>query len=266
MNKLAANGVKQIPNARRSKLALAIALSLGASIVAPTALAQDNNSDKYESITVTGQKISRTLQETPASIAVFSTDALQEKNLGTVSEVLFEAANIHGNANGGFNIRGVDAFNVSGAGNSALATVYIDGAAMPERMTRNGFSTWDASQIEVLRGPQSTLQGRNALAGAVIVTTQAPTHDWQSKFRVQAGQHGEQELAVAFGGGLIEDQLAFRFSAEHQDFDGFNYNVTRNEHADTREDRLYRLKFLLTPSALSDFSAQLSLTRVTTSA
>jgi len=218
----------------------------------------------YERIIVTGQKITRTLQETPASIAVFSTDKIEQQNLGDFSEVLFETANVHSEANGSFSIRGINATSVTGGGNSGLASVYVDGASLPSRIFRNGFSTWDVSQVEVLRGPQSTIQGRNSLAGAIILTTQAPTHEFSGKYRVQVGQNGEQEFAVAVGGGLIKDELAFRFSAEKESFDGFNYNITRQEDADYRDDELYRLKLLYTPQALPELTAQLSLTHATT--
>lgn len=264
MNKLALQGIpKSNYPFKKCKVALSIALTFTAIASNQTAHAEDNNQE-YERIMVTGQKITRTLQETPASIAVFSSEKIEQQNLGEISEVLFEAANVHSTGNGSFNIRGIDAFNVSGSGSSALASVYVDAAALPERLIRNGFSTWDASQIEVLRGPQSTLQGRNALAGAIVMTTAAPSHEWNGKYRLQVGENGEQEAAIAFGGGLIEDQLAFRFSAEKEDFDGYNYNITRKEDADFKNDELYRLKILYTPNAIPDLSAQLSFTRATT--
>jgi iron complex outermembrane receptor protein len=247
---------------KKCKVTLSIALTFTAIAANQTAQAEDNNQE-YERIMVSGQKITRTLQETPASIAVFSTKKIEQHNLGEISEVLFEAANVHSTGYG-FNVRGIDAFNVSGSGSSALASVYVDGAALPERLIRNGFSTWDASQIEVLRGPQSTLQGRNALAGAIVMTTTAPTHEWNGKYRIQVGENGEQEAAIAVGGSLIEDQLAFRFSAEKEDFDGYNYNITRKEDADFKNDELYRLKLLYNPNEIPDFSAQLSFTRATT--
>lgn len=248
----------------KSKLHLAILAGLTATAFNAFAEEQAGEQEEYEKIMVRGQKITRTLQETPASIAVFSADKLEQQELGSLSETLFEAANVHATP-GGINIRGIDGFNVSGGGNSALASVYIDNAAMPRRLIANGFSTWDINQVEVLRGPQSTLQGRNSLAGAIILTSEAPTQEFKGKYRLELGQNGQREAAVAFGGGLIEDELAFRFSAEEQEFDGYNYNTTRREHADFSEDDLYRLKLLYTPSALPEFSAQVSYTKATTS-
>lgn len=250
-------------HARKSPLYFAIAASLTGASLAANAEVDANTEQEYEKIIVTGQKITRTLQETPASIAVFSADKMEQQELGSLSETLFEAANVHATS-GGMNIRGIDAFNVSGAGNSALASVYVDNAPMPRRMLANGFSTWDINQVEILRGPQSTLQGRNSLAGAVIMTSQAPTHTFAGKYRLEVGQHGQKEAAIALGGSLIKDELAFRISGETQDFDGYNYNTTRNEHSDFREDKLYRIKLLYTPTALPELSAQLSYTKAIT--
>lgn len=206
-----------------------------------------------------GKKYLELYKIPPASVVVFGAQKLEDQNIGEFSEVLLEAANVHSSAAGGFNIRGIDGFNVSGAGTGALASVYLDGAPLPTRLILNGISTWDVSQVEVLRGPQSTLQGRNSLAGAVVMTSQSPSHNWNGKYRFQVGQHGEKEGAIALGGSLLEDQLAFRFSGEKEDFDGFNFNTTRNENSDFKENSLYRLKFLYTPEALPDFSALLTI-------
>jgi len=253
---------------QRNRISKSVGIALGSLLAFNLAAAEvadvDKDSKKYERIVVTGQKISRTFQETPASIAVFSSDKIAQQNIGELSEVLFEAANVHTTSSGSFNIRGIDAFNVSGSGSSALASVYVDAAALPETLIRNSFSTWDASQVEVLRGPQSTLQGRNALAGAIVMTTTAPTHEFNGKYRIQIGENGEQEVAIAAGGSLIEDELAFRFSAEKENFDGHVYNITRKEDAGFKNDELYRLKFLYTPSSIPELSAQLSFTRATT--
>jgi len=248
-----------LPQTHKRPLYLAVLTALTCTSV----LAEELAEGEYEEIMVTGQKITRTLQETPTSIAVFNAAKMEQQELGNLTETLYEAANVHTTRNS-FNIRGIDGFNVSGAGDSALASVYIDNSALPRRLIANGVSTWDISQVEVLRGPQSTLQGRNSLAGAIVMTSQAPTYEWQGKYRLEVGQHGQREAAVAFGGALIEDELAFRFSAENQDFDGFFYNPVREENSDFREDELYRLKLLYQPQGLPDFSAQFNYTRAET--
>ncbi|WP_198144086.1 TonB-dependent receptor [Gilvimarinus agarilyticus] len=235
---------------------------LGAAILASTAVAQTDQG-KVEELVVTGQKIDRSLQDTAASVAVLTEKAMTDQQIESFYDLVAQVPNVHGTLNTGFSIRGIDAFNVSGGGNSYLASVYVDGAPMPYRaIQKGGFFTWDVSQVEILRGPQSTLQGRNALAGAVIVNTQDPTYDWGVKVRVGAGEYGKQQLAFAGGGGLIDDTLAFRVSAEKNDFDGFNDNITRGDHSDFDNNETYRGKLLFEPT--DNFSALLSYTHTDT--
>ena len=243
-----------------SYLARAVCIGLVSGCIAPNvALADELNN--METITVTGQKIDRSLQETPTSVAVVTNKQIEEQNLVDAYDILAEVPNVHGRFGRGFSIRGIDAFNVSGGGNSYLTSVYVDGAVLPLRMIQQGaFSAWDVSQVEILRGPQSTLQGRNALAGAIVMRTERPTYEWQGKMRVSAGEYGRQEVAVALGGELVEDQLAFRFSGEDNQFDGVNDNITRNDHSDYRENSTYRLKMLYEPKAIEGLTALLSYT------
>jgi len=231
-----------------------------------SAIAEDSNTNKnienlqgIEKIVVTGQKIDRSLQETPTSVAVVTAKQIEEQQLYDFYDAIESTVNVTGSFGADFTIRGINSFNVSGGGNSFLTSVYLDGAPLPQRLiSQGGFSTWDASQVEFLRGPQSTLQGRNALAGAVVVNTKDPTYEWQGKGRLVMGEYGQQEAAITIGGALVEDQIAFRFSGEKRDFDGFNENITRNETSDFNNNEFYRLKVLFEPSFIDDFSAILS--------
>lgn len=215
--------------------------------------------NQVERLVVTGQKIDRALQETPASVAVVTEELIEALDLRNMYDILEQVPNVSGKLNGGFSIRGIDAFNVSGGGNSYLTSVYLDGAVLPYRMIQQGaFTGWDVNQVEVLRGPQSTLQGRNALAGAIVMRTQQPTYEWNGKGKVTLGKYGRKEVAIAGGGALVEDQLAFRVSAEQNDFDGMNYNVTRRDKSDFNQNHTYRARLLWEPT--DDLTALLSYT------
>lgn len=249
---------------RKQAVSNAVKIALATSLaISPFAFAEDEND--IEKIIVTGQKIDRTLQETPASVAVITNKILEEQKLNDLYDALSVIPNVTGEVGvGGFTIRGIDSFNVSGGGNSFLTSVYVDGAPLPMReIQQGGFSTWDVSQVEVLRGPQSTLQGRNALAGAIVVNTYDPSYEYSAKGRVILGENGQQEFALAAGGSLVEDLLAFRFTAEDRNFDGVNTNTSRNnEHSDFSDSSLYRFKLLFEP--IDDFSAILSYTKTET--
>ncbi len=228
-----------------NKLAIGVATAMG--LFAAHSIA--NEVQEVETIVVTGQKIDRTLKETPTSVAVITTEDLEKQNIQNISDVFAGMANVAGDLTQGFSIRGINAFNVSGGGNSYLTTMYLDGAPLPYRVMRSGaVPVWDVSQIEVFRGPQSTLQGRNSLAGAVHIRTQDPTYEWGGKTKVTLGNIGQREFAFAGGGGLIDDMLAFRLSFEDKSLDGDIYNPTRREYSNHEESNTLRAKLLFQPT------------------
>ena len=241
-----------------SKVAVLIALSFTGSVSPWQAIADEAS---IERIVVTGQKIDRSIQETKSSVAVITAKDIENQSVRDISDIFDTIPNVHGSLNYGFSIRGIDAFNVSGSGTSFLTSMYLDGAPLPHRIMQQGaISMWDISQVEVFRGPQSTIQGRNSLAGAVVMRSTDPTYEPSAKFQVVMGENGQQEFAFAGGGTLIEDQVAVRFSAETKDFDGYNYNTTREEGSDFRNSENYRAKILFEPKALQGFSGILAYT------
>ena len=238
-----------------NKLALAITAAISACTM--QAIASDKDKNEVETIVVTGQKIDRSIKETPTSVAVVTTEEIERRNAQNITDVFAGMANVSGDLSQGFSIRGVDVFNVSGGGNSYLATMYVDDAALPYRVIRSGsVPVWDLSQVEVFRGPQSTLQGRNALAGAVHIRTQDPTYEWGGKAKLTLGNQGQREYAFAGGGALIEDMLAFRVSVEDKSLDGDIYNHTRREESNYEDSKTVRAKLLFQPT--DDFTALLS--------
>ncbi len=215
--------------------------------------ADESAAEGSNEIIVTGQKTARSLQDTAASVAVITTETIANQNLIGMYDALERTPNlVVGGRRDTFSIRGIDAFNVSGAGDGALASVYLDGAVMPRAALTGGpFDLYDIAQIEVFRGPQSTVQGRNALAGAVIIRTADPTFEWTGRARLQLTEKdGGRRASAAVGGPLIADQLAFRLTGEIARSDGLVRNVTVGGDADRRPSETIRGKLLLTPGAL----------------
>lgn len=209
-----------------------------------------------DEIIVTGQKANRTLQETPTSVGVTTSQDIVERNLTTVYDALAQTANVAVSADKqSFSIRGIDAFNVSGAGTGALASVYLDGAALPMRAVRSGpLELFDIAQVEVYRGPQSTLQGRNSLAGAVIIRTTDPSYEWSGRARMQfTDTEDGKRFAAALGGPIVDDQIAFRVAGEISRSDGLIYGITTKSDYDARKFETVRGKLLITPEALPGF-------------
>ena len=221
--------------------------------------AQDGNnanpaqtSDEAGVIIVTGEKVDRSLQDTITSVGVVTGETIEALGITTLSETFDYIANVNlGNTEGGFSIRGIPFDNLLGAGSSPLAQIYVDDVTLSDQTTRFGAEgVWDVAQIEVLRGAQSTVQGRNALAGAIIIRTADPTFTWEGKTRVIGlTADGGDEFAVsgALGGPIIDDVLAFRVSGERRESDGFVSNpITGGKDFD--DQWTGRVKLLFTPS------------------
>lgn len=238
-----------------------LSTSLLAVLAAPSAAFANEvaSPDEQNEIIVTGEKAARSLQETTASVSVTTEKKLAEENILTIQDVYNRTANVSETFGAsGFSIRGIDQRGVSGGGDAATATVFVDGAPVQQDVLSNGpTDMWDVAQVEIFRGPQSTIQGLNALAGAVHIRTQDPTFDWSLRGRALISSFDTTQFAVAGGGPLMTDELAFRISADKRDSDGYIRNITRGEPESPVDSMSIRGKLLWTPSALPGFEARL---------
>lgn len=218
-----------------------------------------------DDIVVTGEKSNRTLQKTPTSVAVTTPERIRQENILTVQDVYNRTANMsetYGSA--GFTIRGINNQGVGAGGNADTATVYVDGAPIPREALFGGpTDLWDIDQVEVLRGPQSTIQGLNALAGAVVLTTRdASVTDYSADGRVLWTNRNDRTFSVAAGGPLIRDELGIRLSAERRADRGIIRNVTRGGYDDALRMLNLRGKLHWTPQALPGLDVKASYNRV----
>lgn len=202
-------------------------------------------------IVVTAGKLNRTITNTATSVATIDASRLEGSGMLEARDAfqLLPNVNVAG-ADGRFAIRGMAFDSVNGVGVGQLATTYVDGVRMSDKSVRFGPDlTWDVAQIQVLYGAQSTLQGRNALAGAIYITTRDPSFDWHGAARGTVLEDG-RDAAAALGGPLVKDLLAFRVSGELHRSDAVVSNPVRGGDATPRaDDKLARLKLLLTPAA-----------------
>ncbi len=238
-------------------------LAIGTAIAQQTSVpdgASAADAKELDRIVVTGEKAARSLQDTTTSVAVTTSVRMEQENLQGLFDILNRTANVSQTyGESGFTIRGIR--DVEGSG-SPLATIYLDGAAMPSNITDAGpTSMWDLAQVEILRGPQSTIQGENSLAGAIVLRTEDPSMDWNARARVMLSDPGDRKFAFAGGGPLVQDELAFRVAVEDRDFDGFVLNPTRGAREDALDSRFARAKLMWTPSALPGLTARLGYTR-----
>ena len=239
--------------------AAALALS-GAAGAQDEAGGRGADEDSTDAIFVVGERRAKSLQDTTASVNVVTSELLEEQNITRVFDALSLVGNVSppGRPNEGFSIRGVNSEGVSGpTGGLPVSTIYIDNAPQSFQGARRGaLNSWDVEQIEVFRGPQSTNQGRNALAGAIYIKTKDPTYDWEAAGRFQYGSHDFKSVAAALSGPLLENQLAFRLSGEWTEQDSTIEVIGQSEEPFERDFFNVRGKLLFEPEALPDLSVK----------
>ncbi|MNF48306.1 Pesticin receptor precursor [compost metagenome] len=204
-------------------------------------------------VTVTGEKISRTLEETQSSVVVVTEQQLREKADRDLADVFARTPGVYnqsGNENWG--IRGVPVSGFDDQGPATLngaVSVFVDGAVQPNRaLTLSPMPLWDVEQVEVFLGPQSTTQGRNSLAGAVVIQTRNPTFDPSVSAQTNVGSYGERGAAVAGGGSIIDNKVAGRFAVDYQEGDGYIDNTFLNDDANPTRTSNARGKLLILPN------------------
>lgn len=221
-------------------------------------------SDELQIVTVYGTRIPRSLQDTQASVGVLTESQIAEKDLQNVRDAFRLFGNVMDSdwVDAGFVIRGVNSEGLT-PGGAPLAAIYVDGAAQTVQGARHGLrGLWDVSQVEIYRGPQSTLSGRAALAGALYIRTNDPTFAWEAGARATFGEDQTREGAVLFGGPL-SDTTAFRIAAEYQTRESdLNYPLYESYRAfgEFTEDEYYQVrgKLLFKPAALNGGRALLT--------
>ncbi|MNM87001.1 Pesticin receptor precursor [compost metagenome] len=132
---------------------------------------------------------------------------------------------------------------------NGAVSVFVDGAVQPNRsLTLSPMPLWDVEQVEVFLGPQSTTQGRNSLAGAVVIQTRNPTFEPSLSAQTNVGNYGEQGAAVAGGGALVDNKIAGRIAVDYQEGDGYIDNSTLHDDANPTRTANARGKLLILPS------------------
>ena len=223
-----------------------------------------------DEITVTGEKFERSQSSTGSSTTVVTGDQFKrEANLLSATQLLKRDVNIldTGLGNDLPTVRGVD-----GSGPAVGAVAFFAGSRPRLNMQIDGrtssynelaFGTkslWDMKQVEIYRGAQSYAQGRNAIAGAVVMTSNDPTQEWEGAAKLNMGNHRLVQTAALISGPVVKDELAFRLSVDHQQretaVDLPHYDPVGNPRWFKATNT--RAKLLWTPSALPDLYSRLT--------
>lgn len=202
-----------------------LALGLLSLLAAPcAALAQEAVS--LDEVIVTAQKRAESLQDVAASVSAVGGEALRERQISSIEGLAQSLPNVNfgqttGNAR--IAVRGVGFDNIS-LGNEGRIAYHVDGVYV-SRPAAALATFYDVERVEVLRGPQGTLYGRNATGGAVNLVSRAPTLEPSGYAEATIGNYG---LVKAEGGigGPISDKVAGRLAFQVIERDGYGRNIT----------------------------------------
>ncbi|AXT40125.1 TonB-dependent receptor [Alteromonas sp. BL110] len=243
-------------------LALAVSAAFSSSVLAQEAASTEKKEASLEQITVTAQKRTQSIQEVPISVATLSGEKFESLFSGG-EDILALAVRVPGLYAESSNGRVAPRFYIRGLGNtdfdlaaSQPVSIIMDEVVM-ENVVLKSFPLFDVQQVEVLRGPQGTLFGRNTTAGIIKFDTVKPTQDVEGYAKAGFGSYGTMNFEGAISGGLT-DELSARLSLLSQERDDYidNAFTGENDAIGGYDEKAYRLQLLWEPSA--DFSALLN--------
>jgi len=220
--------------------------------LATSAQSQESDTPMLEEVTVTAQKRAESLQEVPISITALTASDIRNQKLRDATEISAQIPNLISTDTGGdgypiFSLRGVSMSDFSFNQSSPVAT-YVD-EVYKGNSAIQGVQIFDLERIEVLRGPQGTLYGKNTTGGAVNFITVKPDYSTEGYFTFGVGNYSRLESQGAFQTALIEDTMAMRVAYTWIEADGWFKNLqTGVKDGNAIGDRGIRASFLWEPS------------------
>lgn len=207
-----------------SHLAAALAVT-SAGLIPTVALGQS----ALEEVVVTARKREETLQETPVAVSAFTGETLEELGLTNISDLTRVVPNVDmysGNGttgNGNIYIRGIGARN-TGVNFDSGVGLYVDGVYV-SRADGAVLDNVDLQNVQVLRGPQGTLFGKNTTGGAILYTTNRPTDELGGNAQVRVGNYNQFDSKGTINVPIMGDTLMSRFSLYRTKQDGYVQSV-----------------------------------------
>ena len=201
--------------------------TLAIGLLVTTALVSPAFAD-VEIVTVTAEKRVEKNIDVPLSITVNTAEDIKNKNIGDLTELGQKMQNVNGGGTfiGTFNIRGISTAS-AGSGFPPDVGVNVDEVFMGRD---RAFDTVlaDVSSVELLRGPQGTLYGKNTIAGVINITSNRPTDEYEADADVRAGNFDFIQARATVSGPIIDDTLLLRVTGSIQSREGYLDNTFLN--------------------------------------
>jgi iron complex outermembrane receptor protein len=222
------------------------------------AYAQEQQTSTLEEIIVTAERQAENLQDVPLAVTALSAEGLDDRGVLNLYGLRSLAPNFDVSHNNGLVkvfIRGIGK-TLDNSGAEGSVALHQDGVVISYPSVQST-AFYDMERIEVLRGPQGTLYGRNATGGAVNIVTRGPSEELQVDTRLRLGNYDARELEAAVGGPIVNDRLLGRLAAYVVERDGFGENAFNGKDVDDRSEWAARgkLKLLFTEKLTAELAA-----------
>jgi iron complex outermembrane receptor protein len=255
MNRMKADPASRAP----VRIACALGIALGASVLAEqTAIGADSGT--LEEVIVTARHREERLQDVPDTVRAISSEEIENAGIGSVNEAfdLVSNAVIFADQQPGVQtvtLRGIS--QARGADSESAFAFVVDGVTSPTIFSLTQ-DLYDIERIEVLKGPQGALYGRNAIGGAINVITRQPTNEFEVGTKLTYGEGNERRISARASGPIVKEKALFRLAGSYSDFDGQLTNVTLGDEVDFEEEYSVRGQLELTLTESLDISIRAS--------
>jgi iron complex outermembrane receptor protein len=219
-----------------SRYAVLVAASMTATMGSSIAFAEEEGGRRIEEVVVTAERRESTVSDTSISITAFGEQMLEDFGIAGADELVnFTPSTTRDNYD--IRIRGIGRNFRALGGDPGVATYYNGVYSEDFGIAASEAALYDVARVEVLRGPQGTLYGRNAIGGALNYITNSPSYETEAEVRFMGGNLGTEEWYGMLSGPLIEDKLAYRFTAVRRDRDGAQDGLLGTEDTNTIGDQ-----------------------------
>ncbi|NJL40404.1 TonB-dependent receptor [bacterium] len=200
-------------------------------------------------VVVTAEKTPEDPLDVPISLTVLTEDELEDAQINTIREVAANTPNFFASVGD----RVFNFYSIRGIGNSNFLIrdsvgFYLDDVPIEYFHQFFPGDLFDIEQVEILRGPQNTLYGRNSIAGVVNITSRPPSEVLETQLGLEYGTYNQRRVQVSLSDTVIPDTLGFRLSGVYSARDGFTENTLLDEDANAQSDIAGRLNLVWTPS------------------